>query len=118
VFVILATKAGSVCKRGGDLALSGWLLQCVRYASANAIKMEARRRHYEKAAGRLASDRAGGGASGRSGASGACSANPTDVLIWQEIAQQLDDAVLKLPASDRQAVLLRYFEDRPIHEIA
>jgi RNA polymerase sigma-70 factor (ECF subfamily) len=52
------------------------------------------------------------------GASGACSANPSDVIVWQEVAAQLDDAVLKLPAGDRQAILMRYFEDRPITEIA
>jgi RNA polymerase sigma factor (sigma-70 family) len=106
VFVILAKKAASLC--GGKAALSGWLLQCVRYASANAIKMEMRRRKHESSA-RFNSGSAG---------CGACSSNPTDVLIRQEIAQQLDDAVLKLSAVDRQAVLLRYFEGRPIGEIA
>jgi RNA polymerase sigma factor (sigma-70 family) len=106
VFVILARKASRVCVGGG--AMSAWLLECVRYASANAIKMETRRRKHEESA-RLAANGAG---------EGACSANPTDVLIWQEIAGQLDDAVLRLPALDRQAVLLRYFEDRPISQIA
>src|SRR5205814_8486502 len=69
---------------------------------------ETRRRKHEEGA-RLGWNASGGGA---------CSANPTDVLIWHEVAQQLDDAVLKLPALDRKAVLLRYFEDRPICEIA
>ena len=50
--------------------------------------------------------------------SGACSSNPADVLIWHELAGRLDDAVLKLPAADRDAVLLRFFEDRPVREIA
>jgi RNA polymerase sigma-70 factor (ECF subfamily) len=108
VFVILAKKAKGICNRDG--ALSAWLLKCVRFASANAIKMETRRRKHEQAACPLQW-------TGSAGA-GACSANPTDVLVWQEIAQQLDDAVLKLPAIDRQAVLLRYFEDRAIAEIA
>jgi RNA polymerase sigma factor (sigma-70 family) len=106
VFVILAKKASRVCTGGG--AMSAWLLKCVRYASANAIKMETRRQRHEESAG-LAGSGAG---------AGACSGNPTDVLIWQEIAAQLDDAVLKLPALDRRAVLLRYFEDRPIGQIA
>ena len=48
---------------------------------------------------------------------GAASANPSDVLVWQEIAGQLDDAVLKLSADDRRAVLLRYFENRPVHDV-
>src|SRR6185312_437642 len=74
------------------------------------LKLEARRRKHETFAAQFG-NLSGAGA-------GACSANPTDVLIWHEIAEQLDDAVLKLPALDRQAVLLRYFEDRPISDIA
>jgi RNA polymerase sigma-70 factor (ECF subfamily) len=110
VFVILARKAKSLRDASGAGALSAWLLSTVRFASANALKMEARRRHHEQqAASRL--QRAGG-------QSGACSSNPTDVLLWQEVAQQLDDAVLALPAKDRRALLLRYFEDRGMDEIA
>src|SRR5207247_2035362 len=48
----------------------------------------------------------------------AASSNPTDVLICHEIAEQLDDAVLKLSPIDRKALLLRYFEDRAINDIA
>ena len=111
VFVILATKAKSI---RGDAPLTAWLLTTVRYAAANALKIEARRRKYEHlAAGPL--QRAG---SSPGTAVGACSSNPTDVLVWQEVARQLDDAVLRLPSSDRRAVLLRYFEDRPIADIA
>lgn len=108
VFVVLARKASRL--GAGDGAVSAWLLKCVRYASANAIKMQARRRKHEESA-RTAGARAGGG-------SGACSSNPTDVLIWHEIAAQLDDAVLKLPSLDRRAVLLRYFEGFSIDQIA
>jgi DNA-directed RNA polymerase specialized sigma24 family protein len=76
VFVILARKAKSLRDASGAGALSAWLLSTVRFASANALKMEARRRHHEQqAASRL--QRAGG-------QSGACSSNPTDVLLWQE----------------------------------
>src|SRR5947207_5559499 len=48
VFVVLARKAAKICN--GDGALSSWLLQCVRYASANAIRMETRRRKHEEGA--------------------------------------------------------------------
>src|SRR5687767_1604622 len=96
VFVILATKAKSIST---NRPLSLWLLTTVRYAAANALRIDARRRRHEQAAGAM-----------RAAASGACSANPSDVLVWQEVASQLDDAVLKLPAADRRAVVLRYFE--------
>jgi RNA polymerase sigma factor (sigma-70 family) len=103
VFVILAKKAKSLRRSN---PLSAWLLTTVRYAAANALKIEARRRRHERAAAAALA------------VSGACSANPSDVLVWQEIASELDDAVLKLSVLDRTAVLLRFFEDRPIHDIA
>src|SRR2546423_58494 len=48
VFVILARKAASASGRDGPM--SAWLLTTVRYAAANAIKMEARRSRHERAA--------------------------------------------------------------------
>lgn len=106
VFIVLARKAARVPTADGQV--SAWLLRCVRYAAANAIKMEARRQKHEQAAARKSAAMD----------AGACSSNPTEVLIWHEIAGQLDDAVLRLPSLDRQAVLLKYFENRSIHQIA
>jgi DNA-directed RNA polymerase specialized sigma24 family protein len=73
VFVILAQKSKSLCN--GDGALSAWLLKSVRYASANAIKMENRRRKHERAAADP-----GQRVSAHGAGAGACSSNPTDVL--------------------------------------
>ncbi len=103
VFVILASKPRSVRTTA---PLSAWLLRTVGYAAANAKKMERRRRGHETEA------------AARAAASGAASANPSDVLVWQEVAAEIDDAVLKLPAPDRRAILLRYFEHRAVREIA
>src|SRR3954452_14872484 len=72
VFMILAKKPRAARRHA---PLSAWLLSTVRYASANALKMERRRRAHES---RSAADTA---------ASGACSPNPSDVLIWQELAR-------------------------------
>jgi RNA polymerase sigma factor (sigma-70 family) len=105
VFMILAKKAGSVRK---DVPLSAWLLMTVKYAAANAIKLEKRRRKHEREAARL---------NARYGA-GAASGDPSEVLVWQEVAGKIDEAVLKLPRDDRRVVLMRYFEERPVHEIA
>jgi len=101
-FFILARKAKSL-QAGRKGRLSAWLLLTVRYAAANAIKMETRRTKHEQSATADIS---------------AASSNPTDVLIWREIYRQLDDAVLRLSSVDRQVVLMRYFEDRPISDIA
>jgi RNA polymerase sigma factor (sigma-70 family) len=108
VFVILARKAKGL-GRGDGGPMSGWLLTTVRYAACNAIKMEARRRRHERAAATAASI---------APASAECSPNPSEVLIWKEIAGLLDDAVLGLAKTDRQAVLLRYFEGRGMAEVA
>src|SRR5688500_12477250 len=80
VFVILAKKAKSISTRR---PLSLWLLTTVRYAAANALRIDARRRQHERASGAM-----------RAAASGACSSNPSDVLVWEEVASKLDDAVL------------------------
>ena len=106
-FMILARKAKSIRQRSSE-PLSAWLLNTVRYASANAIKMERRRRNHEQAAAMSSACRR----------PGACSPDPTEVIVWQEIAEQLDDAVLGLSRAHRQAVLLRYFENQPIGEMA
>jgi len=106
-FMILARKAKSIRQHRQE-TLSGWLLNAVRYAAANAIKMENRRRKHEQAAAMAQTQ----------SSSGACSSDPTEVIVWHEIARQLDDAVLKLSSDHRQAVLLRYFENQPIGEMA
>jgi RNA polymerase sigma factor (sigma-70 family) len=102
VFMILSKKARSA---GRTSPLSAWLLMTVRYAAANALKIERRRQQHQTAAAEAS-------------ASAACSPNPSDVLVWREVAAHIDDAMLKLPARDRQAVLLRYFEDKPIRDVA
>ena len=104
VFVILAQKPGSA---RSSASLAGWFLATVRYAAANALKVERRRRQHEQSAAADAAARSAGGG-----------ADPADSLAWQELAAHLDDAVLGLPAGDRRAVLLRYFERLPIHAVA
>ncbi len=105
VFVILAKKAASI-RRGPPL--SAWLLMTVRCVARNATKMDARRRRgHERSAQALAAS-----------AGGACSSSAPEVLIWQETAAVIDDAVLRLPSLDRRAILLRFFEDRSIGDVA
>src|SRR5215471_5435058 len=48
VFIILARKAGKISPD----RLPGWLFKTTRYAARNAVKMEYRHKHHERAAGR------------------------------------------------------------------
>jgi len=90
--------------RGGPAqpaALRAWLRSSARNLLAMARRGEARRSHREELAA-------------RSGSS-----PPTDELIARsELHRRLLDAVERLPAADREAVLLRWFEELPPSRIA
>lgn len=98
VFLILAAKADSL-KPG--TVLSAWLFRVAHHACRNALRVEARRRHYERKAG----------ADMQTGASGAGQTGPA-------VEAGLDDALAKLSESDREAVLLRYVEEMSLDEVA
>ena len=103
VFFILSKKARSAARVN---PLSAWLLKTVKYTAANAMKIEARRQRRERQASQNAHS------------AGWASADPSAILLWQELAAHLDDALLGLSSADRAAVLMRYFENRPIADIA
>src|SRR6185369_16647413 len=48
VFILLASKASTILHPS---LLVGWLYKATHYASANALKMENRRKHHEHGAG-------------------------------------------------------------------
>lgn len=110
VFIILAKKAGSI--PSGAL-VSAWLLKAVRYASANALRMRSRRLRHETKAGEFMRSRWG-----RFGTPFDNSAEENlDAMQWREIAPLLDDALDKLRKSDREAIILRYFEQRSLRDV-
>jgi uncharacterized protein (TIGR03435 family) len=96
VFVILAHKAETLSPR---VVVSGWLYQTARLTAANFVKGEMRRRRREQEA--------------------VMQSNllETDSSDWGKIAPLLDDAMGTLGETDRNAVLLRYFENRTSSEI-
>jgi RNA polymerase sigma factor (sigma-70 family) len=91
VFVLLAQKASALA---GHATLVGWLYTTARLEALRAARDEARRRNRETKAGDMNHDPAG--------------AEPA----WEELQAVLDDAMSRLGAADREAVLLRYFSDR------
>jgi RNA polymerase sigma factor (sigma-70 family) len=96
VFTLLATKAGSVRGR----RLCGWLFAATRYACANELRSARRRRRHERSSARReitvsdANERA------------------------DTMGGLLDEALARLNASDREAILMRYFQGLDAASIA
>jgi RNA polymerase sigma factor (sigma-70 family) len=104
VFTDLARKASSLARREN---LAGWLYTSAHFAAAKIARGENRRRDREEKFMREPEN------SGM-GVPPVQSANETD---WEKIRPALDDAMHGLKEADREAVLLRYFENRPFAEV-
>ena len=104
VFTDLARKASSLARRE---TLSGWLYTSAHFAAAKIVRGENRRRDREEKFMREPEN------SGM-GVSPVQSANEIE---WEKIRPALDDAMHELKETDREAVLLRYFENRPFAEV-
>jgi RNA polymerase sigma factor (sigma-70 family) len=102
VFVLLARRAGTI---GDQTLLTGWLFNTVRFTAKEARRKEARRRKHES---RAAVD-AGAAAAAEAG---------IDEQAGEAMAPLLDEAVASLTESDRQAVLLRFYEGRDFAQVA
>ncbi len=98
VFVDLARKAGSLKER---TVLSGWLYTSTRYAAAKAVRREQRRRAREQESFLMQE----------------CAHDPAAEPSWDAARPVLDGAMHALSERDRNAVLLRYFENRPLTEV-
>ena len=96
VFVALAKDANKLTERP---VLSGWLHRTARNIAAQAIRTEVRRRNREQEAATM-------------------NELPETEAAWEEIAPHLDAALADLSEPDRDAVLLRYFENKPAQEMA
>jgi RNA polymerase sigma factor (sigma-70 family) len=104
VFIILARKAGKISRR---VVLSGWLWQTARLTAANHLRAEARRARREQEAFMQSQlDQAGTG-----------SPASADETIWPQIAPLLDEALGKLGTRDRDAIVLRFFENKNLREV-
>lgn len=97
VFVILARKADRL---GKGTILSGWLYQAAQHTAANFQRAAQRRqRRDQEAYMQFAQE------------------SQPDVS-WQQLSPLLDEAMAKLRPNERDAVVLRFFENRPIRDVA
>jgi RNA polymerase sigma factor (sigma-70 family) len=96
VFIVLARKAGSL--RSGTV-LAGWLYQTARLTAANFVRGEIRRQRREQEAYMQSS------------------LNEPDTAAWEQVSPLLDDAMGRLGETDRNAVVLRFFENKTNREV-
>jgi RNA polymerase sigma factor (sigma-70 family) len=98
VFANLAREAAALQHHA---ALTGWLYVATRHAAANAMRTEQRRKAREQEAHTMN--------------------EPTTPALsgadWEQLRPEIDSVMDELGEADRNAVLLRFFENRPYAEI-
>ena len=109
VFTDLARKAGSLARRE---VLTGWLYTSAHFAAAKAARTEQRRHAREQEAHNMR-ETLHAPAPDPGCAGGFAEARPD----WEKLRPVLDEVMHELKETDREAILLRYFENRPFAEI-
>src|SRR5882724_8170688 len=98
VFVLLARKADRL--RPGTL-LSGWLFRTTRFVASRALRTEYRRKAREQTAVAMSST----------------TSSDENENLWSQLTPHLDQEVAALSETDRAAILLRFYERKPLHEV-
>jgi RNA polymerase sigma factor (sigma-70 family) len=96
VFITLARRAVWLT---GHSSLGGWLYRTTVHLAQHGLRTEQRRRRREEIAYEL----------------GTCM--KTDESLLRNIAPLLDETMLELRPSDREALLLRFFGDKSLREV-
>ena len=96
VFTDLARKAAALSLH---TSVAGWLHTSVRFAAANAVRSEQRRRQREQEASAMSDQ-----------------TTPTETA-WMQMLPLIDEAVGQLHEPERDAVLLRFFEEKSHREV-
>src|SRR5580765_3357926 len=98
VFTELSRKAASLSHRP---VLTGWLYTCAHFCAAKAVRTERRRHSREQ----------------ESQAMQELLDNHGPEPDWEKVRPVLDQVMVELSEPDREAILMRYFEKRPLGEI-
>lgn len=99
VFLALARDAARLAHHA---VLAGWLYTATRNAAANVTRGDQRRRRREQEAHLM----------------NEIFSSPDPQPDWQELRPVLDAAMDELDASDREAVLVRFFQNRSFPDVA
>jgi uncharacterized protein (TIGR03435 family) len=97
VFIILAQKAGQI---SGKTILTGWLFKTTRFTVIAQVRAAAKRQQREQEA-QMQSPLQPAAPDG----------------FWEQLSPLLDEALASLGETDRQAVLLRFFENQSLAEV-
>jgi RNA polymerase sigma factor (sigma-70 family) len=96
VFLALARSAGPLSHRA---SIVGWLYTTTRFTAAKILRSERRRARREHEAFAMPTP------------------DPALEFNWESLRPVLDEAVCQLNATDREAVLLRFFQNRSHAEV-
>ncbi|MGA3267843.1 MAG: TIGR03435 family protein [Verrucomicrobiota bacterium] len=97
VFILLAQKAGRISAR---TILTGWLFKTTRFVALAQMRASAKRRQREQEAHMQSELHA-----------------PAPDPLWEQMSPLLDEALASLGEKDRQALLLRFFENKSLAEV-
>ncbi|MEO6338045.1 MAG: sigma-70 family RNA polymerase sigma factor, partial [Verrucomicrobiota bacterium] len=97
VFIILAKKSGQM--REGTI-LSGWFFKTTRFAALAQTRANAKRQQREQEAYMQSEIQ-----------------HTAPDALWEQLSPLLDEALTQLGEKDRQAVLLRFFENKSLADV-